>query len=100
MRFEHVPQVARGLGPGASSDYLRNHPIRELENSKWRLWLGLSSACRGRLAHLMHRIGAAHVGDVRGAATVLRHVNDRWTVQRFLDVRVVALIDTLVGSFK
>ena len=76
MRFEHALQAARGLGTGTSSDYLRSHPIRELENSKWKLWHGRSSACLGRLAHLMHWFDAAHVRDVRGAAAVQRHINN------------------------
>ena len=76
MRFEHALQAARGLGAGNSSDYLRSHPIRELENSKWKLWHGRSSACLGRLAHLTHWFDAAHVRDVRGAATVQRHINN------------------------
>lgn len=76
MRFEHALQAARGLGAGTSSDYLRGHPIRELENSKWKLWHGRSSACLGRLAHLMHWLDAAHVRDVRGAAAVQRHINN------------------------
>jgi hypothetical protein len=76
MRFEHALQAARGLGAGTSSDYLRSHPIHELENSKWKLWHGRSSACLGRLAHLTRWFDAAHVRDVRGAATVQRHINN------------------------
>ena len=76
MRFEHALQAARGLGAGTSSDDLRGHPIRELENSKWKLWHGRSSACLGRLAHLMHWLDAAHVRDVRGAAAVQRYINN------------------------
>ena len=51
----------RGLGAGTSSDYLRSHPIREIESAKWRLWHGRSSACLGRLARLTHWFDAAHV---------------------------------------
>ena len=76
MRFEHALQATRGLGAGTSSDYLRGHPIREIESAKWRLWHGRSSACLGRLARLTHWFDAAHVRDVRGVAAVRRHVND------------------------
>jgi len=76
MRFEHALQAARGLGAGTSSDYLRSHPIRELESSKWKLWHGRSSACLGRLARLSHWFDAAHVKGIRGAAAVERHIND------------------------
>ncbi len=76
MRFEHALQAARGLGAGTSSVYLRGHPIRELESSKWKLWHGRSSACLGRLARLTHWFDATHVRDVKGAAAVQRHIND------------------------
>jgi hypothetical protein len=76
MGFEHALQAARGLGAETPSDYLRSHPIRQLESSKWKLWHGSSSACLGRLARLTHWFGAAHVRDVKGAAAVQRHIND------------------------
>ena len=63
-RFEHALQAARGLGAGTASAYRRNYPVRDLENSKWKLWHGRSSSCLGRLANLAHWFDAAHVRDV------------------------------------
>jgi hypothetical protein len=76
MRFEHALQAVRGLTAGTSGVYLRSHPIRELESSRWKLWHGCSSACLGRLARLSHWFDAAHVRAVGGAAAVRRHIND------------------------
>ena len=47
MRFEHALQAARGFGAGTSSVYLRSHPIRELESSKWKLWHGRAHVLGG-----------------------------------------------------
>lgn len=76
MRFEHALQAARGLGAGTSGDYLRSHPIRELESSKWKLWHGRSSTCLGRLARLSHWFDATHVRAIGGAAAARQHIND------------------------
>jgi hypothetical protein len=90
MRFEHALQAARGLGAGTSSGYLRGHPIRELESSKWRLWHGRSSACLGRLARLSHWFDAGHVRDVKGAVAARRHIND---LIEYLDANRLALVN-------
>ena len=70
--------------------YLRNHPIRELESSKWKLWHGRSSACLGRLARLTHWFDAVHVRDVKGPAAVQRHIND---LMEYLYANELALVN-------
>jgi len=90
MRFEHALQAARGLGVGTFSDYLRVHPLSELESAKWRLWHGRSSACLGRLARLTHWFDAVHVRDVKGPAAVQRHIND---LMEYLYANELALVN-------
>jgi hypothetical protein len=63
---------------------------RELESSKWKLWHGRSSLCLGRLARLTHWFDAAHVRDVKGAAAVLRHIND---LIEYLHANQLALVN-------
>ncbi len=65
---EAAPALFQRLSP--------QHPIRDLENAKWKLWHGRSSACFGRLAHLAHWFDASHVKGVRVADAVRRQISD------------------------
>ena len=90
MRFEHALQAARGLGAGTSSGYLRSHPIRELESSKWRLWHGRSSACLGRLARLAIGLTPLMSATSKARAAAQRHIND---LIEYLDANRLALVN-------
>ena len=76
VRFEHVLQAARNLGPGTTDSSAADAAVRGLERAKWRLWHGRWPGCRRKLTALCRWTQRQPLRDVAGNGRLQRHLSE------------------------